>query len=58
MAVSELGDGRDGVESRVLGQRVRDDLERLRERAEAVGVRAHQRVRMRGQTKGKLNLCK
>ena len=42
MAIAQLGDGGDGVQTGVLGQGVGDDLEGLGERLEAIGVLADQ----------------
>ena len=42
VAIAQLGDGGDGVQTGVLGQGVGDDLEGLGERLEAIGVLADQ----------------
>ena len=44
MPVSQLCDRPDGIEPGILAQRVGDDLQRLREGLEAVGVGAGERV--------------
>lgn len=50
--VAKLGDDRDGIEAGVLGERRRDDLERVGEGLEAVGLHALERLRvLREQTR-------
>lgn len=46
VTVAELGDDRDGVEPGILGERRRDDLERVSVCLEAVRLHAGQRLRI------------
>ena len=58
VSVAQLGDGGDGVEPGILGQRVGDDLQGFGEGFEAVGVGADNRVGVLHELPGQFSFCK
>jgi hypothetical protein len=56
MPVSQLGNDSDRVQTGVLGERSRDDLERFSERLETIGLFASQRLAVLGEQARNMNL--